>query len=165
MHFRGTNGSGKSTLLRTVLGLQRLLKGRIENTFNKNSFVPQASAIDSQFPISLEDFVRLGVPLHFQPETLRLSEVLHELGIFESRRNLFGNSSGGERQRAMLARAIISDPDLLVLDEPTAGIDRTARIRVLDIINKIRGAGTTILMTSHDSIAGLKVDQAIDIRN
>ena len=165
----GENGSGKSTILKLLLGELCPRRGTIE-IFGKNisegfrgmqiGYVPQNSIGRNQnFPATVEEIMMTGI---YQPLRQRkggnkkcrgyLTEVLAELGMEDFLRHRIGELSGGQQQRVMLARALAGDPRLLILDEPTAGID-TASLKALCHVleQKNREQGLTILMVTHGS--------------
>ncbi len=138
----GANGSGKTTLLRGLLGLVPPSEGRVVRSSSlRVGYVPQRETLDPLFPLSGLDVALLGTYRDVPPwrwigererDRARSSlEVCHALGLADRR---YGELSGGERQRVLLARALASEPDLLFLDEPTAGIDRAAEASIFDAL-------------------------------
>ncbi len=156
----GPNGGGKSTLINTILGLNRNFSGKI-SLFEKNlkefeewskiGFVPQrAVEIDQRFPIRVDEVVRLGFKRGFWKKGIE-DEVLKQLGISHLKKRLIGELSGGQKQRVMIARALISKPKLLVLDEPNTGVDSETQQNFHKILRKLnREYGITILFITHD---------------
>ena len=155
----GPNGGGKTTMLRIILGLLRPTSGRVifrqggkEIDKIRIGYLPQKNQIDSRFPISVEDVVRSGL---YGDKTKRsellqkVDETLALLGLEEQRRNAIGELSGGQLQRALLGRAIISDPRVLILDEPLSYIDKRFESQMYDIIDNL-ATHTTILLVSHE---------------
>lgn len=165
----GPNGSGKTTLIRAVLGLAERSGGRIElfgtpaerfSEWGRVGFLPQAAAAPmNRFPATVEEVVASGclarrrLPWRRAPgERDAVERAMAAAGIMDLRRARIGRLSGGQRQRAFLARAFASEPDLLVLDEPTVALDPIHRenfYRVLRALNRERGA--TVLLVTHDS--------------
>jgi zinc transport system ATP-binding protein len=154
----GPNGGGKTTLLRIILGLMKPINGSIDRNIEKFDigYLPQISQFDSQFPIIVTNVVLSGlvkginIKRKKNPESIRkVEEVLDTVGIFDLRMRPIGELSGGELQRTMLARAIISSPKLLILDEPNTYVDNRFEhelYRILENLNK----NMAILLVSHD---------------
>jgi len=158
----GPNGGGKTTLLKLIMGIYAPHSGKIK-VFGKYpkdireqfGYVPQAYNIDKSFPITTLEFVLLGLlyKSHFgffkKNQKDKAVHILEKLGLNQYIEKPFGKLSGGETQKALIARAIISDPKILILDEPTANIDPEAEKIIFDILEEINKS-TTILMVSHD---------------
>ena len=154
----GQNGGGKSTLLKTILGLLPPVSGKIESQHGiVFGYVPQNEKFDPIFPVSVEEIVSMG---RYSRVTAgkKLSKEDREIvmmsmdkvGIRHLRGRTFRSLSGGEKQRALLARAIAGEPDLLVLDEPTASVDVRGEAQIMELVQKIRSDdGLTVLMVSH----------------
>lgn len=144
----GPNGSGKSTLVRVVLGLLTPGAGRVFlRSGVRIGYMPQRVAVDPTLPITVGRFLLLGTsaPRH------RLDEVLDEVGAARVVDHAIQDISGGEFQRVLLARALLRDPDLLVLDEPVQGVDVTGQGEMYELIARIRDRrGCGVLMVSHD---------------
>ena len=144
----GPNGSGKTTLVRTLLGLEKPKTGRITSATNlRVGYSPQSLSIDATLPLSVDRFLKLsGVS-----DTIRLEETLDKVGAPAVLNQEIRLLSGGEQKRVMLARALLRDPDLLVLDEPTANLDVHGRIEFYKLIGAIRDKNACgILLVSHD---------------
>lgn len=159
----GPNGGGKTTLLKLVCGLLEPIKGTITvfgkkpaEFYPKISYVPQVSNIERDFPISLLELVLLGSVTKgsffrsYKPSTKKNAlSLLKKLGLLAHKNQAFGTLSGGQAQKALIAKALISDPEILVLDEPTANIDLRGEKIIFDLIkNELKDK--TILMVSHD---------------
>lgn len=163
----GPNGSGKSTLLKGILGLLRPLEGEIflfgaksksHDIRSKIGYVPQKSKSEASFPASVKDVVMMG--LYAQIGWLRrprpvhnrlVEESLERVGMADLRDRHIGELSGGQYQKVMIARALVNNPELLVLDEPTAAVDISAQRAILELLEKLnREQEMTILMVSHD---------------
>lgn len=160
----GPNGSGKSTLLRGLLGLADLTAGsaRVLGTTPEVArprvgTLPQSDARDTGIPVTLRQVVTMG--LYRRAGALgRIGKQGREavdraidrvgLGHFASRR--FGELSGGQQQRVILARALVSDPALLLLDEPFNGLDRENREMLLELVRDQRDEGRTVVVSTHD---------------
>lgn len=158
----GPNGGGKTTLLRIILGLLKPLKGTM--TRNDPSltigYLPQKNMIDSHFPISVREVIVSGLlsnkTLSSEERQKRYAETIEAMGLKEHEMKTIGVLSGGQLQRALLGRAIISHPELLVLDEPLSYIDKRFESRLYELIEVI-AQKTTIVLVSHEMsrIAGM----------
>lgn len=159
----GANGSGKSTLLKTLLGLIPPLAGRINIPDSTGKpllfgYVPQSVQFDPIYLVTGFEVALMGTfgrvrPGRFVPPSERsfTQECLAAVGAEEFARKRFGELSGGQKQRVLIARALATRPDVLMLDEPTAGVDPTATHVVLDVIWQIiREREITVLFVTHD---------------
>ncbi|MDW3204861.1 MAG: metal ABC transporter ATP-binding protein [Alphaproteobacteria bacterium] len=144
----GPNGSGKSTLVKTVLGVLRPAEGKVARKSGlRVGYVPQRLSVDWTLPLTVDRLIRLTGPV---PEGERKA-ALEAVGIPHLARAEVRTLSGGEFQRALLARAIARKPDLLVLDEPVQGVDVAGEVALYALIDEIRHkTGCGILMISHD---------------
>ena len=151
----GPNGGGKTTLMRIILGLLKPTSGSV--IFNQKrmriGYLPQKSRVDSRFPISVREAVAsglLGVEGVDRSELqCRVAEMLRLVDLTEHAEKAFGALSGGQQQRVLLARAVISRPELLVLDEPLSYVDKRFEQRIYGIVKDL-SATTTILLVSHE---------------
>ena len=144
----GPNGSGKSTLVRCIIGSVRPGSGRLQRAIGlKIGYVPQSLAIDKTFPITVERFLKL-------PKNVSTQEVEHALtktDVLSLKERTLTKLSGGQFQRVLLARAILHRPDLLILDEPTQGMDPPAATSFYKLIESIKNKmGCGILLVSHE---------------
>lgn len=161
----GPTGCGKTTLLKTIVGTHPVSSGDVR--LNGNSvdavnpgeigYVPQLGSVDWTFPVTVEEVIMMGLytrkrilPWSSKEERERVSELAHRLGIYACLHHHILNISGGQRQRTFLARALINNPKLLVLDEPTSGVDIKTQHEVLHLLGDISSEGITILLTTHD---------------
>ncbi len=154
----GENGSGKTTLLRGILGLLAPLSGSVDRRTRSMGYVPQREHLDSVYPLTVEEVVRMGAYGrlsglrrlgHDERELARTS--LERVGLLHRQRELFARLSGGQRQRALIARALVMRPDVLVLDEPTSGVDAQAQDRILGLLDELRReTPLAILLVTHD---------------
>jgi len=151
----GPNGSGKTTLLKAILGLvpstgETLLFGQsLHAVRGRIGYVPQRFAFDREFPITAYEFMGLGCERCPRSEA---EAALHEVGLMPAVLDKrLGDLSGGQLQRVLIAQAIVHKPDLLVLDEPSTGVDIVGEAAFFDVIEHLKEThGTTILMVSHD---------------
>ena len=155
----GANGSGKSTLLKTLLGLQPPVAGRIQfATPPVFGYVPQAIQFDPLYPLTGFDVALMGTygrvrPGRLTPNSERafVRECLRATAAEDFSRKRFAELSGGQKQRVLIARALAAKPDVLVLDEPTAGVDVAATHSLLEFISQIHEERKlTILLVTHD---------------
>jgi len=144
----GPNGSGKSTLLRALLGIVPISAGRVLRTAGlRVGYVPQRLAIDSSLPITVRRFLSLPVRVTEAQSTAALIRA----GLPEVAGRQMSALSGGQLQRVLLARALLSDPQVLILDEPTQGLDQAGEAAFYRLIEEVRRAtGAAVLMVSHD---------------
>ncbi|HOI16264.1 MAG TPA: metal ABC transporter ATP-binding protein [Geobacteraceae bacterium] len=165
----GPNGSGKSTLIRCILGLNKVEHGTITlfgvpqpafTAWDRIGFLPQGLQLfNPNFPATVEEVVRLGrlskkrFPRRFDASDGEAVERAMDLmGISSLGKRLIGELSGGLRQRALLARALVNDPEVLILDEPTTALDPDTRDSFYSTVRDLNiNRGTTILLITHDS--------------
>ena len=145
----GPNGAGKTTLVRALLGLERSDKGEIRRSAHlRVGYVPQRFDVDRALPMTVERFLMLG---HSGISALRVSAVLQEVGAVRTAKSQLTTLSGGELQRVVLARALLADPTLLVLDEPVRGVDYAGEAELYALIGRLRDTrGLGVLLVSHD---------------
>ena len=152
----GPNGSGKTTLFRGILGLIPTRAGRVERGTGALGYVPQRERLDPVFPVSVEEVVHMGCYGRLSglrrvgPGERELARnCLGRLGLAERAGEQFSSLSGGQRQRVLIARALMVRPRLLLLDEPTTGVDRAAEEQILRILTELRAEGLAVLLVSH----------------
>ncbi len=144
----GPNGSGKSTLLRALLGIVPASKGRVMRQAGlRVGYVPQRLSIDHSLPITVRRFLSLPV----RCTDVQATEVLARVGMAGMEARQMVDLSGGQFQRVLLARALLAEPALLVLDEPTQGLDQPGEAAFYRLIADVRAqTGAAVLMVSHD---------------
>lgn len=160
----GPNGAGKSTLIKAILGLIPLQSGRIlfqgqplQRQRHRVAYVPQRSQIDWDYPITIWDVVLMamtastGLLRSPSPRAQQIAQAaLRRVGMFDLRHRQIGELSGGQQQRVFLARALAQQADLLLFDEPFAGIDKKTEAILLEVFADLRAAGKTLLVCSHE---------------
>ncbi|BCM88997.1 zinc import ATP-binding protein ZnuC [Abditibacteriota bacterium] len=155
----GANGAGKTTLLRAVLGQLRPTSGTIrQSRALRFGYVPQARALDETFPITALEvalmgrYARVGIakrPTSADVDAAR--QALLDVGAGHFTDRLFRELSGGQKQRALIARALAAEPDVLVLDEHTAGLDIASERGISELVDRLqRERGLTVMMVSHE---------------
>ncbi|QAY72687.1 metal ABC transporter ATP-binding protein [Agromyces protaetiae] len=171
----GPNGAGKSTLLGGLLGLVPRTAGTVEYLGETHAavgmigFLPQSAELDPEFPISLEQVVMQGRyrKLGFfrwpgRDDRRAVRESLATVGLGSLAKRRFGELSGGQRQRGLLARALASEPSLLLLDEPFNGLDQQNRDALIDTLRVLKHRGVAVLVSTHDlELARLVCDSVV----
>lgn len=157
----GPNGAGKTTLFRGVLGLIPVLAGQIEYGFNRRAtppgYVPQKESLDPIFPLTAYEVVLMGAAARVPPfwpvgahRRHLAADCLARVGLSDAAEQPFWSLSGGQKQRVLIARALAVEPQLLLLDEPTAGVDPGAEAAIIDTIARLnRDGGLTVVIVSH----------------
>lgn len=154
----GPSGSGKTTLLRALVGTVTPVHGEVHRSPGLvTAYVPQVETVDWNFPVTVAECVlmaRTGAgrvwPWSSRAERTAVREVLDRLGIGDLGGRHIRELSGGQQQRMFLARALIREPDLLLMDEPTSGVDVRTRHEILHLLAELNRAGMTMLLTTHD---------------
>ncbi|MGN0989005.1 MAG: metal ABC transporter ATP-binding protein [Eubacteriales bacterium] len=158
----GENGSGKSTLIKALLGLIRPSEGKIVLgdglRRSQIGYLPQQTGIQKDFPASVNEVVLSGTlnnhsftPFYTKADRERAARNMEKLGITSIARKSYQDLSGGQQQRVLLARALCATSKMLLLDEPTAGLDPIVTAEMYDIITSLnRDDGITVIMVSHD---------------
>ncbi len=159
----GPNGGGKSTLLKLLLGLVKPLSGSVtifgkppEQVRNRIGYVSQRPDFDREFPASVWDVVMMGrycnaglFHRYNRKDKNAAEKALVRVGMQDSRDKQIGSLSGGQQQRVFVARALVAEPELLLLDEPTASVDPTMQKEFYDMLAELKSS-LTIIMVSHD---------------
>lgn len=151
----GPNGSGKTTLLKLMMGLLQPTSGSMKvlgafpaEVRRRMGYVPQQFDFDRFFPITVDEFLRISSPAKSKR---RVNEYLKHLGVSHLRDRLLGSLSGGQLQRVLIVRAVLDDPEVLFLDEPSAGIDVEGEKTFLQLISHLKEEHhMTIVIISHE---------------
>jgi zinc transport system ATP-binding protein len=161
----GPNGSGKSTLLKIVVGLLRPTSGKASlfgrpatdaRARERVGYVPQRAVISSRLPATVLEVVLSGRAAQrrfggfTRTERQQALRALERVGMSDFARRRIGELSGGQQQRVLIARALSSEPELLILDEPTAGVDRDSQIRFAQVLRALNKDGVAIVIVAHD---------------
>lgn len=165
----GPNGAGKTTLIKAILGLLPVSKGKIElfgkakekfNDWGKIGYLPQKkSTINALFPATVDEVVMLGLLSQKKfPKRIttsdykRVNEILQELGISDLKKRMLSELSGGQQQKALLARALVSNPKILIFDEPSTSLDPESRESFFQILQKLNKQNDiAVILITHDT--------------
>lgn len=167
----GENGSGKSTLLKCIVGLIKNYTGKIE-VREKIGYLPQKNYMQNNFPASIEEVVLSGrvsssvKKIFYSKEDRNIaSDVMKELGIYDIRKKSYSELSGGQQQRVLIARAMCASEKLIILDEPTNGLDPNIARQIYSLLDTMKKKrNLTVLMVSHDVERALKfADNVIEM--
>lgn len=154
----GENGSAKSTLVKLILGILKPCNGTIRKETDFIGYVPQrVENFNSQFPITVAEVLQCHRKTLKNKDTEALNNCIASTGIKEYENKLIGNLSGGQLQKVLIARAIMGNPDLLILDEPSTGIDNKSQEEIYEIIKHLnKKHRITIISVEHNLPAALK---------
>ena len=152
----GPNGGGKTTLLKLMLGLMKPKQGNVVREIERSEigYLPQVNMFDAQFPIQVKEVVRSGASkgVTFRKNKTtdkRVDELLEKTGVKHLKERAIGELSGGELQRTMLARALMTAPKLLILDEPNTYVDNRFEHELYELLRELN-EGMAIVLVSHD---------------
>lgn len=174
----GPNGGGKTTFLKLLMGFLKPKRGNIEifglspeKARTQIGYVPQIHKCDREFPITVKELVLLGALTNKSlfgsyPKQIKdkADFLMEELGLLEHAKKMFGSLSGGLAQRALLARALLSDPKLLLLDEPTANVDPSSTRAIIKNLSSFKGEKTVLIVTHDFKTIAEDVDQVLCIQ-
>lgn len=164
----GANGAGKSTLIKIILKILPYNNGNItifgdklakfKDNYKIGYVSQKANTFNSDFPATVREVVMANLysrkktgKRNKKADMAKLHEVLEKVGMTGYENKLIGKLSGGQQQRVFIARALISEPELLLMDEPTVGVDAKSANQIMDIISELNKRGMTIIMTNHDT--------------
>lgn len=153
----GPSGSGKTTLLRALIGTVAPVAGTVHRQHGlRVGYVPQVETVDWNFPVTVEQCVLMArthgriLPWRSRAEQREVDDVLERLDLGGLARRHIRELSGGQQQRAFIARALLARPDLLLMDEPTSGVDVRTRHDVLHLLDDLHRDGLAVVLTTHD---------------
>ena len=159
----GENGSGKSTLIKCILGLNKIQSGEII-TNDRIGYLPQKTEIQSNFPASIEEVVLSGTIVnninkiwYTKRDRATSNRVMKDLDLYEIRKKCFMDLSGGQQQRVLIARAMCATEKVIILDEPTNGLDPSISNQIYEMLKKMNEKRKlTVVMVSHDVSRAIK---------
>ncbi|WP_334333654.1 ATP-binding cassette domain-containing protein [Companilactobacillus sp. HBUAS59544] len=152
----GPNGSGKTTLVKIMMGLEKPTSGNLQMSHHAIGYVPQFRNIDNDYPLSIEQFIRLNnkFTLNFskrQEQNQKIQTILQKTGLTALKDRPLGLASGGEKQKAYLAQALLNDPKVLILDESTASLDVEVKLQLMDLVADLnQREHLTVIFITHD---------------
>ena len=157
MALVGPNGAGKSTLIKTILKFLKQITGEIKINGKSLAYVPQRNSVDWDFPTTLFDVVEMGcygrVGLFKRvnkEEKAKVLKAIEQVGMLDFKDRQISELSGGQQQRAFIARALVQEADIYLMDEPFQGVDSTTEKSIVDILKKLKSDGKTLLVVHHD---------------
>ena len=152
----GPSGSGKTTLLRTIMGAVTPVLGTVGRRPGvRMAYVPQTETVNWNFPVTVGECVLMGrtgrrLPWPSRSEQAEAFQILERLGLGKLQGRHIRQLSGGQQQRVFIARALLRQPELLLMDEPTAGVDVKTRHEILHVLHELNADGLAIVLTTHD---------------
>ena len=157
MALVGPNGAGKSTLIKTILRFLKQITGEIKINGKTLAYVPQRNSVDWDFPTTLFDVVEMGcygrVGLFKRvnkEEKQKVLKAIEQVGMLDFKDRQISELSGGQQQRAFIARALVQEADIYLMDEPFQGVDSTTEKSIVDILKKLKSEGKTLIVVHHD---------------
>lgn len=157
MALVGPNGAGKSTLIKTILKFLKQITGEIKINAKTLAYVPQRNSVDWDFPTTLFDVVEMGcygrVGLFkrvSKKEKQKVLKAIEQVGMSEFKDRQISELSGGQQQRAFIARALVQEADIYLMDEPFQGVDSTTEKSIVEILKQLKAEGKTIIVVHHD---------------
>ncbi|APX71507.1 ABC transporter ATP-binding protein [Companilactobacillus allii] len=152
----GPNGSGKTTLVKIIMGMEKKTSGELLMDKTQVGYVPQFRNIDIDYPLDIESFVRLNLKFTMNPkkrseDNERIKQILEKTRLTKLRKRPLGLASGGEKQKAYLAQALLNDPKILILDESTASLDVEVKMQLMDLVQELNEKlKLTVIFITHD---------------
>ena len=173
--YRRPNGAGKSTLLKAMLGLLTVISGSVKfyidhhlamdkKDYKKIAYVPQSGSVDWDFPTTVLDVVLMGRYGHLgwfkrpskKDKELALS-MIEKMGMSDYVNRQIRQLSGGQQQRVFLARALVQEADIYLMDEPFKGVDKTTEHAIISLLQEMKARGKTVIVVHHDLIRYLNI--------
>ena len=157
MALVGPNGAGKSTLIKTILKFLKQITGEIKINGKSLAYVPQRNSVDWDFPTTLFDVVEMGcygrVGLFKRvnkEEKVKVLKAIEQVGMLDFKDRQISELSGGQQQRTFIARALVQEADIYLMDEPFQGVDSTTEKSIVNILKKLKSEGKTLIIVHHD---------------
>ena len=157
MALVGPNGAGKSTLIKTILKFLKQITGEIKINGKTLAYVPQRNSVDWDFPTTLFDVVEMGcygrVGLFKRvnkEEKQKVLKAIEQVDMLDFKDRQISELSGGQQQRAFIARALVQEADIYLMDEPFQGVDSTTEKSIVNILKKLKSEGKTLIIVHHD---------------
>ena len=157
MALVGPNGAGKSTLIKTILKFLKQITGEIKINAKTLAYVPQRNSVDWDFPTTLFDVVEMGCygRVGFfkrvsKEEKQKVLKAIEQVGMLDFKDRQISELSGGQQQRAFIARALVQEADIYLMDEPFQGVDSTTEKSIVEILKQLKAEGKTIIVVHHD---------------
>ena len=157
MALVGPNGAGKSTLIKTILKFLKQITGEIKINGKSLAYVPQRNSVDWDFPTTLFDVVEMGcygrVGLFKRvnkEEKQKVLKAIEQVGMLDFKDRQISELSGGQQQRTFIARALVQEADIYLMDEPFQGVDSTTEKSIVNILKKLKSEGKTLIVVHHD---------------
>ena len=157
MALVGPNGAGKSTLIKTILKFLKQITGEIKISKKSLAYVPQRNSVDWDFPTTLFDVVEMGcygrVGLFKRvnkEEKVKVLKAIEQVGMLDFKDRQISELSGGQQQRTFIARALVQEADIYLMDEPFQGVDSTTEKSIVNILKKLKSEGKTLIIVHHD---------------
>ena len=157
MALVGPNGAGKSTLIKTILKFLKQITGEIKINAKTLAYVPQRNSVDWDFPTTLFDVVEMGCYGRLglfkrvnKEEKQKVLKAIEQVGMLEFKDRQISELSGGQQQRAFIARALVQEADIYLMDEPFQGVDSTTEKSIVEILKQLKAEGKTIIVVHHD---------------
>lgn len=173
----GENGAGKTTFAESLQGQIPLLEGKVDHTFTHRAYVPQSVDFDTTFPLSLYQVIAMGMPGYQKPlswlspaylrrEREAVMDIVQRIGLEGKEQLLFFAASGGQFRRALIARALVSNPGFILLDEPFANLDDIGMESIADILMKEKEENDRcLLLIDHIHPPNIKYDRGLHVAN
>ncbi len=168
--LRGSNGSGKTTLLDVMAGISAPARGQVVRPAGGIAYVPQRTHIDPRLPLTVRDVVTMGAWQRRGPwrrvgreDRDAVRSAMEDLGIAHLARRRLDELSGGQVQRSLVARAIVCDAPVMVLDEPMSGLDLAVRRELSEVLRRVAASGRAVVQATHDAEAAQASDEVVTL--